>query len=137
MIFIATESHKTQCFCASVANIKVHMKTIIIINRCSHRLCRRFELLCWIAAIIALFFLPEKINDTSLCLFSLLGLGHCPGCGIGHAIHYALRLDLSLSFQFHPIGIPAVIIIFMRIKRLLYQTNRVYETKPHQSNPRY
>lgn len=110
---------------------------LTIIYKSSKWVRRNFELLGWIAGLTVLFFLPEGIHETSLCMFSLLGFGHCPGCGIGHAIHYALQLNFSLSFQYHPLGIPAVIIIFMRINRLLYQTNRLYEAEPHQFNTRH
>ena len=89
---------------------------------------RHLELLFWLAGLTTLFFLSEEISDTSLCVFSLLGFEHCPGCGIGHAIHYALRLDITASFRHHPLGIIAVIIIFIRIKQLLYQTKKPYET---------
>lgn len=90
----------------------------------------RFELLCWIAALIILFFLPVNKPDTSLCVFSLLGLGHCPGCGMGHAIHYALHLQPVLSFQHHPLGIFGVMIIFIRIKQLIFPLKPAYETEP-------
>lgn len=86
------------------------------------------ERLFWSAALIILFFLPETKSAVSLCVFSLFGFGPCPGCGIGHAIHYALRLDINASFQHHPLGIPAVIIIFIRIKQLIHQTKKPYET---------
>lgn len=79
------------------------------------------ELLCWSAALIALFFLSENKSDTSLCLFSAFGFGKCPGCGIGHAMHYALKLEFVQSFNHHPLGILAVIIIFNRIRQLIIQ----------------
>jgi hypothetical protein len=94
------------------------------------------ELLCWITALVALFFLPENKTGTSFCLSTLLGLGHCPGCGIGHSIHYALHLQIATSFQHHPLGIFAVIVIFIRIKQLLYPVKSTYETKPDQHDPR-
>lgn len=97
---------------------------------------RNFELLCWITALVALYFLSENTTDTSLCFFSLLGIGHCPGCGIGHAIHYALHLQIAASFRHHPLGIFAVIVIFIRIKQLLYPLKSIYETKPDQHDPR-
>lgn len=90
-----------------------------------------FELLFWIGALIGLYFLTENKTAVSLCPFSLLGLGHCPGCGIGHAIHYALYLQLSVSFHHHPLGIFAVMIIFIRIKQLTYTQKPVYETQSH------
>ena len=86
-----------------------------------------FELLFWLFAIAALFFLPENKPDTSLCISGLLGLGHCPGCGIGHSIHYALHLHFTASFQHHPMGIIGVLVIFIRIKQLRYPVNNAYE----------
>jgi hypothetical protein len=94
------------------------------------------ELLCWITALVALFLLPENKTGASFCLSTLLGLGHCPGCGIGHSIHYALHLQIATSFQYHPLGVFAVIVIFFRIKQLLYPVKSTYETKPNQHDPR-
>jgi hypothetical protein len=90
-----------------------------------------FELIFWVAALITLFLLPVNKAASSLCVSSLLGLGHCPGCGIGHAIHDALHLGLKTSFSYHPMGIPAVIIIFMRIRQLSKPTNNPYEAQSH------
>lgn len=87
------------------------------------------ELLFWVIALFILFFLPENTTDTSLCIFSLFGFGHCPGCGIGHALHYALHLQLALSVHHHPMGIIGVLVIFMRIKQLLFTKKYTYETK--------
>lgn len=92
---------------------------------------KHLELLFWIATLIVLYFLPENKTVISLCPLSLLGLGRCPGCGIGHSIHYALHLQLAVSFQQHPLGILSVIVIFIRIKQLIYTQKTVYETKPH------
>ena len=85
------------------------------------------ELLFWAAALVILFFLPEQKTDTSLCVFSWLGFGHCPGCGIGHSIHYALRLNIPASFQHHPMGIFAIVVIFNRINQLLHPATKLYE----------
>lgn len=81
---------------------------------------QHLELLFLMAALILLFFLPVEKKETSLCLFSLLGMGQCPGCGLGHSIYYALHLNLAASFQHHPIGIFAVLVIFSRIKQLIH-----------------
>ncbi|MDB5210138.1 MAG: hypothetical protein JWQ30_965 [Sediminibacterium sp.] len=102
-----------------------------------HWFRNHFELLCWITALVALFFLPENKPETSLCFFSLLCFGHCPGCGVGHAIHYALHLQFAASFQHHPLGIFGVIVIFIRVKQLLYPVKSIYETKPDQHDPRH
>ena len=110
-------------------------KISLLIAQLTNRLRCHFELVFWVAGLIALFLLPEKATAFSLCPSRLLGLGHCPGCGIGHAIHYALHLQLSLSFQHHPLGIFAVIIIFIRIKQLTLTQKTAYETKPYNHDP--
>lgn len=84
-------------------------------------LFEQFELLCWVSALIALFFLPENKSEASLCVFSALGFGKCPGCGIGHAIHFALRAEWMESLKHHPLGILAVIILLNRIRQLITQ----------------
>lgn len=81
---------------------------------------QHLELLFLLTALCLLFFLPVEKKETSLCLFSLLGIGQCPGCGLGHSIYYALHLKLAVSFQHHPFGIFAVLVIFIRIKQLIH-----------------
>jgi hypothetical protein len=86
--------------------------------------------------LILLFFLPNTGGERSLCPSRLLGLGKCPGCGIGHAIHDALHFRFRSSFHHHPLGIVAVIVIFIRIKQLIQPLRKQHETQPVQSDPR-
>lgn len=81
-------------------------------------------------------FLPDIDRGTSLCPSQLLGWGKCPGCGIGHAIHDALHFRFRSSIHHHPLGIVAVIIIFIRIKQLIQPLPKQHETQPVQSDPR-
>jgi hypothetical protein len=48
--------------------------------------------------------LPE--TGPNFCPFKMLTGLPCPGCGMGHAVVYALRGDFSASFAAHPLGIP-------------------------------
>jgi Protein of unknown function (DUF2752) len=77
-----------------------------------------FELIVWISAIVVLYFMPQRPGP-SLCVFKAFGLNRCPGCGIGHSIQDALHFQFSASWNHHPMGILAVLIIFIRIKQLL------------------
>lgn len=78
-----------------------------------------FESICWISALIILFFMSHDNDaDASLCMFRIIGFNSCPGCGLGHAIHDALHLRFGLSFKEHWLGIPAILIIFQRIYQL-------------------
>ncbi len=84
-----------------------------------------FELVFWVAAVSILFFMPLTSTAKSLCLFSRIGILHCPGCGIAHAITAALHLQFSASFHYHPMGIFAVFIICNRIKQLTFKSNKI------------
>lgn len=97
---------------------------------------RNIELLFWLTGLMLLFFLDVSKPQTSFCFFSWVGFEECPGCGLGHSIHYALHLDVSNAIYHHIMGIPAVIIIFIRIKQLLYPKHP-YETEPGQPDPRH
>ncbi len=43
-----------------------------------------------------------------LCPIRLLTGHRCPGCGIGHAVVYAMRGDFIASFHSHVLGIPVL-----------------------------
>ncbi|MFL9481528.1 DUF2752 domain-containing protein [Chitinophagaceae bacterium LWZ2-11] len=86
-----------------------------------HFLKNNFELLFWIAAVITLYFLNDAGNAPSLCFFKFIGISWCPGCGIGHSIHSAMHFRFSESFRYHPLGMFALIIIFIRIKQLSFK----------------
>jgi hypothetical protein len=75
-----------------------------------------FELIFWVAAIIALAVTnPSLESQYTLCPLKLMGITWCPGCGIGHAISWLLHGDLAQSWQAHWLGVPALIIITYRI----------------------
>lgn len=80
---------------------------------------KNLELFFWISALIYLFAMVPADSHFTLCPLSNLGFSFCPGCGIGHAIHYVMWFNFSASFAAHPLGIPAMIIIFYRIIDLL------------------
>jgi hypothetical protein len=84
-------------------------------------LSNNFEALFWVAAMVVLFFMPAAGGGPTLCPLHWLGFRYCPGCGIGHAIHYALHLQFAKSFQAHPAGIAAVIIVLVRVKQLVFK----------------
>jgi len=81
---------------------------------------KQFELLFWITGVLLLFFMEAGTAQPSLCLFRFAGFDSCPGCGLGHSMHHALHLRFTQSFHEHLFGIPALGIIFFRIKQLFY-----------------
>ncbi|MEO7523178.1 MAG: DUF2752 domain-containing protein [Ferruginibacter sp.] len=73
------------------------------------------EQMLWLAAMIFLFCLDTSSSVHSFCIFKWMGITVCPGCGIGHAVHYALHLDFQESFHAHIFGVPATILILRQI----------------------
>ncbi|WP_430300559.1 DUF2752 domain-containing protein [Rapidithrix thailandica] len=87
------------------------------------------ELLFWSGGLIVLFILPIGESHFSICPFYHLGFDFCPGCGLGRSLHYLLHFDLKTSFEHHPLGIFAVIIIIQRIITLLKNN---FKYKPYE-----
>jgi len=83
----------------------------------------RMELICWLSALLFLYFMDPERDVISWCIFKIIGFNACPGCGIGHSIHAALHLQLALSINEHPFGIPAVFIMLNRIRLLIFFQN--------------
>lgn len=78
-----------------------------------------FELTAWIVALVSLAFMtPTTDVHYSLCVFKFIGITYCPGCGLGHAISYFFHGNVKESFNAHPLGIFAIIVILARIYKL-------------------
>lgn len=89
---------------------------------------RYLELLIWLTALVLLAFAPLEGDHYSLCVFNNLGIGFCPGCGLGHSITYLFHANFSASFDAHPLGIPAVLILLFRIF-IIFKQNNQYKLK--------
>lgn len=83
-----------------------------------------WEAVMWTAGLIYLVNInPYQLQKFTFCLFHNLGIGFCPGCGLGRSISFLFHGDLLNSFSTHPLGIITVIFISGRIIEL---TNRSY-----------
>jgi hypothetical protein len=80
---------------------------------------KNFELIFWLTALLSLAIFDPAQSHFSLCIFRLLGITWCPGCGIGHAISWLLHGDLQASLKAHWLGLPALMVIFYRIYSLI------------------
>lgn len=79
-----------------------------------------FELTFWISALTLLAIMPPGTDPHySFCIFKLMGIKFCPGCGLGHSISYLFHGNITASLKAHPLGIFAVIIILYRIYQLI------------------
>ncbi len=93
-----------------------------------------FELSFWVLGLVSLALMnPLADAHFSLCFFKWLGIGFCPGCGLGHAITWVFHGNLQESFKAHPGGIFALTVIVCRIF-LLAKTKWLFLTFIKQSN---
>ncbi len=76
------------------------------------------EAFIWTTGLLYLAIFNFSGSHFTICPFQLLGLGHCPGCGLGLSIHYLFRFSFIQSFNTHPLGIVALPIIIFRIYSL-------------------
>lgn len=81
------------------------------------------EVILWNGALIGLGMMNTD-STTSFCILKNIGIDWCPGCGLGHAIHYALHLEFAKSVQEHILGIPATLIIFYQSCKAIYTINK-------------
>jgi hypothetical protein len=80
-----------------------------------------FELYIWLGSLIFLFssYYFNSLNHFTFCPLSLSGINYCPGCGLGKSVSAILHGKIQQSFNYHYMGIPALIIILIRIKSLI------------------
>jgi hypothetical protein len=84
------------------------------------KIFKYFELTFWITSLTLLAVMsPGNDAHFSFCVFKMLGIDFCPGCGLGHSISYLFHGNLQASLSSHPLGIFALIIILSRIYKLL------------------
>lgn len=89
-----------------------------------------FEAFFWIAALLSLAFMNISGNHFSFCPFRFITGSFCPGCGLGHAIHFAFQGNFIASFHAHPMGIPAIAILLYRII-VIFKQKSLLKTNSH------
>jgi len=97
-----------------------------LVRSCIGFFWHNLEAFIWLAALISLAFHDPALAHYSLCPLKNLGIGFCPGCGLGHAISYFFQGKILLSLETHPLGIIALVLLSYRIisiirKNILYQ----------------
>lgn len=74
------------------------------------------EAFVWMAAIIAFALSPaQSSGHLTICPLSLAGFEHCPGCGLGRAMILVLHGNVIESINMHPLAIPALTFLVIRI----------------------
>lgn len=78
------------------------------------------EAVAWLTALIFLaVYAPSRDTHFTLCPLATRGLDFCPGCGLGRSISCLFHGQVMESFNAHPLGIFAVIVLTLRITRLI------------------
>ncbi len=85
------------------------------------------EALIWLVALISLALTIPENDHYSFCVFHNLGFKYCPGCGLGHSISYFFHGEITKSFNAHPLGIFAVVILTYRIIFLFKRSIKNYK----------
>jgi hypothetical protein len=81
------------------------------------------ELVFWITGLIYLSWIdPANLKHFGFCLFQMLGLESCPGCGFGKAISLLIHGNVVASLKTHPLALFALPLILYRILSLLRDT---------------
>lgn len=80
-----------------------------------------FEALCWAAGLALLALSDTAADHFSLCPLKNAGIHFCPGCGLGRSVTLLFHGEISASFQMHPLGMFAVIVLSFRIVDLTKQ----------------
>jgi len=85
------------------------------------------EAVIWLLSLMALaLHKPTETNHFTLCPLYNLGFDFCPGCGLGHSVSYLLHGEIHRSFEAHPLGIFAVIVLSCRIIQLSKLYRKMY-----------
>jgi len=80
------------------------------------------ELIGWAGGFIFLAAMnPAQPAPFDICLFKKMGLPFCPGCGLGRSLSLLLHGDPIHSFLTHPLGLPAFLILSVRIITLSHR----------------
>ena len=82
----------------------------------------------WLSALLILAIVNMESAHFTLCPFNNLGIGFCPGCGLGRSIHHFIRLDFTGSFNVHPFGGVAFLVLLYRIFLLAKNSMRQFKT---------
>ncbi|MFN3872035.1 MAG: DUF2752 domain-containing protein [Ignavibacterium sp.] len=85
------------------------------------------EGIIWLISLIYLATISNQSEQHfTICPLSNLGFEYCPGCGLGRSISMILQGDIIQSFDFHWLGVPALIIILFRIFQLIRNNFSIY-----------
>ncbi|MCC5939572.1 MAG: DUF2752 domain-containing protein [Lunatimonas sp.] len=79
-----------------------------------------FDLFIWLAALIGIALIPLDVEaHLSICPIHNLGFSWCPGCGLGRSMKYLMVGDWQRSWEMHPLGGFAFLVIGIRLVEII------------------
>jgi len=75
-------------------------------------------------ALVAVVWLPAGLIDhtPTVCLWCLVGLGPCPGCGMTRAVWHLLHLQFATAWQFNHLIVAVAPVLAGLYLKLGYET---------------
>jgi len=96
------------------------------------------EVFIWIGALVWLALSSSDFSGHSeVCPFRGLGWSFCPGCGLGRSIILLFKGDIGGSFSMHPMGIPAVGILLLRIVTVVRKNRQILRSLNQTNSPNH
>ena len=90
------------------------------------------EAYIWTFGLITLAFLDFGDHHLTICPIANLGYEWCLGCGLGRAIALIFKGQFMESFEMHPLGLLAIIVLIYRIATLFTITWKLKITEYEQ-----
>ncbi|MBU1370998.1 MAG: DUF2752 domain-containing protein [Bacteroidetes bacterium] len=75
---------------------------------------KNLEGFVWLLALLLLALMSPSVTQPSLCIFHQLGIDSCPGCGLGHSISAVFAGKFITAFEYHPLGLFAILMLSVR-----------------------
>tara|TARA_R110002124_G_scaffold252177_4_gene417440 strand:- start:2658 stop:2975 length:318 start_codon:yes stop_codon:yes gene_type:complete len=82
------------------------------------RIKPHIEWMVFLTGLILMATMDPTIQSTSICFFDFIGIGFCPGDGLGHSIAWFFRGEFQNSIEANLFGPVAVIVLSLRILQI-------------------
>lgn len=92
------------------------------------------ELLCWVCALLLLYFSNPGLHHFTLCPLENMGFDWCPGCGLGRSIALLMHGKIAASVTMHVLGIPTFLVLIHRIYCLAKPSITIYNKNTYEQS---
>ncbi|NBC66301.1 MAG: DUF2752 domain-containing protein [Bacteroidetes bacterium] len=93
-----------------------------------------FEWIALLSGLILVAVLDPFSQTASICPIDRMGFDFCPGCGLGRSVGFAARGELTASLQSHPLGLFAIVVIFIRIGTIFRRNYNINREMNHEKD---